>query len=133
MSGTNDPISDYIVRLKTANMSYFKTVDIPMSKIKLEITKLLKENNFIRNFKVIRDRKQGLIRIYLKYGENRERYLTDMKRVSTPGWRKYKSSNEIPSMRGKLGLTIVTTSKGVISGKKAKENNVGGEVICFVW
>lgn len=133
MSGLSDPISDYIIRLKNANMSYFKTVDIPLSKLKLEITRLLKEHNFIKNYKVIKDRKQGLIRIYLRYDDKRERYLTDMKRVSTPGRRVYKSAGDITTVRGRYGLTIVTTSKGIMSSKQAKESNIGGEVLCYVW
>lgn len=132
MSGINDPVSDYIVRVKSANLAYKKTVDIPMSNLKLEITKLLEKHNFIKNYKVIKDRKQGIIRIYLLYDE-KVRYLTDMKRVSKPGRRKYSEAKKIDSIRGEYGLTIVSTSKGILSGKKAKEKNVGGEIICYVW
>lgn len=132
MSGINDPISDYIVRLKSANLAYKKTVDVPMSNIKLEITKQLKANNFIKNYKIIKDRKQGIIKIYLKY-EEKLRFLTDMKRASKPGRRKYAEVKTIDSIRGDFGLTIVSTSKGILSGKEAKEKNVGGEILCYVW
>ncbi|HOK41189.1 MAG TPA: 30S ribosomal protein S8 [bacterium] len=133
MSGINDPISDMIIRIKNANQNYFKTVDIPYSKMKAEILRLLKEHNFIKNYKMIKDRKQGILRVYLLYGENKERYLTDMKRVSTSGRRIYRKAKKIENVRGEFGLTIVSTPKGLMSAKKAKEENIGGEVICYVW
>jgi small subunit ribosomal protein S8 len=128
-----DPISDFLTRLRNALGARRETVDIPSSKLKVEIARIMKEEGFIDNFKVMEDKTQGLLRLYLKYGPENENIINGLKRVSRPGRRVYVGGDEIPNVMGGYGVNIISTSKGIITGKDAKRQNVGGEIICEVW
>ena len=127
-----DPIADMLTRLRNAISAKHKTVEIPASKEKLEITKILLEEGYIKNYQIIEDGKQNIIRIALKYN-GKERAISGIKRVSTPGLRIYKNKEELPKVLKGLGIAIVSTSKGIMTDKKARKENVGGEVMAFVW
>ena len=128
-----DPIADILTRIRNANMVYQEKVDIPASKLKQEMARVLKEEGFIKNYKYIEDRKQGIIRIYLKYGPNRERVIQGLRRVSKPGLRTYAGKKKIPRVLGGLGIAIVSTSKGVMTGKQCRRARIGGEILCHIW
>jgi small subunit ribosomal protein S8 len=128
-----DPIADMLTRIRNANMAKLEKVDVPSSKIKIEITKILKEKGFIKSFKVLRDKKQGVIRITLKYLESSEKALTGLKRVSTPGRRVYADKKRIPRVMGGYGIAILSTSKGVFTDEVCRQQGIGGEVLCSVW
>ena len=130
---TTDPVADMLTRIRNANAAKFKTVDIPASKMKKAIADTLLEEGYIKNFQVIDDGKQGVIRINLKYGENRSQVITGLRRVSKPGLRIYSSCEDMPKVMKGLGIAIVSTPKGVMTDRKARELNVGGEVLAFVW
>jgi small subunit ribosomal protein S8 len=127
-----DPIADMLTRIRNAMQIKAEKVDIPISKMKLEIAKILKEEGFIRAYKILKDRKQGILRVIPKYMEN-ESVITGLKRISKPGRRVYVGSDEIPSVMGGLGVAILTTSKGILSDKTCRRDGIGGEVICHVW
>jgi small subunit ribosomal protein S8 len=127
-----DPIADMLTRIRNAIRVKAEKVDIPISKIKLEIAKILKEEGFIRAYKILKDRKQGVLRVIPKYLDN-ESVISGLKRVSKPGRRVYVGSEEIPRVMGGLGIAILTTSKGILSDKICRRESVGGEVICYVW
>ena len=127
-----DPIADMLTRIRNSTHIKSEKVDIPISKMKLEIAKILKEEGFIRAYKILKDRKQGILRVIPKYVEN-ESVISGLKRISKPGRRVYVGSDEIPRVMGGLGVAILTTSKGVISDKACRRDGVGGEVICYVW
>lgn len=128
-----DPVADFLTRIRNANMIYHSTVEIPASKLKKSMASILKEEGFIRDYEVIKDGKQGIIRIYLKYGANRERVITGLKRISKPGLRVYARKDQVPRVLGGLGVAILSTSKGVMTDKQARKLGLGGEVICYVW
>jgi len=128
-----DPVADMLTRVRNANMAKLEKVDVPSSKIKIEITKILKEKGFIKSFKVLRDKKQGVIRITLKYLESNEKALTGLKRVSTPGRRVYVDKTRIPRVMGGYGIAILSTSKGVFTDEVCRQQGIGGEVLCNVW
>jgi len=128
-----DPVADFLTRIRNANMIYHSTVEIPASKLKKSLAAILKEEGFIRDYEVIDDGKQGIIRIYLKYGANRERVITGLKRISKPGLRVYARKDQVPRVLGGLGLAILSTSKGIMTDKQARKLGLGGEVICYVW
>jgi len=128
-----DPIADYLVRIKNAVKAYKDVVIIPSSQMKLEITKILKEEGFIENFKYEEDGKQGLIKIYLKYGPNREQVLRGIKRISKPGRRVYCKNSKIPKVQRGLGICILSTSKGILTDNQARRLKVGGEILCYIW
>ncbi|RKY04955.1 30S ribosomal protein S8 [Candidatus Poribacteria bacterium] len=128
-----DPIADMLTRIRNANMVYHEYVDIPASKMKEAIARILLKEGFIRNYKLIEDGKQGILRIYLKYGPNGERVINQLVRVSKPGRRVYVGKDELPRVRGGLGIAIISTSKGVMTSAEAKKLGIGGEVICYVW
>jgi len=128
-----DPIADMLTRLRNANGVRQEKVDIPASRLKLEIAKILKEEGYIKGYKVLKDKKQGVLRISLKYGPANERVITGLKRVSTPGRRMYVGKEKLPRVMGGLGTSIISTSKGVKSDKICRLEGVGGEVICYVW
>src|SRR5690606_30171013 len=109
------------------------TVEIPASKIKREIAEILKQEGFVRDAEYINDNKQGIIRLFLKYGQNNERVITGLKRISKPGLRVYAKSGELPRVLGGLGIAIISTSKGMMTDKAARQSQVGGEVVCYVW
>lgn len=129
----SDPIADMLTRIRNANIVRHETVEVPASKIKRQIAEILKKEGFIRDAEYIEDNKQGIIRMFLKYGPNQERVITGLKRISKPGLRVYAKSQEVPKVLGGLGLAILSTSKGVLSDKDARQSKAGGEVICYVW
>ena len=127
-----DPIADMLTRIRNAIRIKAEKVDIPISKLKLEIAKILKEEGFIRAYKILKDRKQGILRVIPKYVDG-ESVISGLKRISKPGRRVYIGSKEVPVVMGGLGIAIITTSKGILSDKVCKRDGVGGEVICYVW
>jgi small subunit ribosomal protein S8 len=128
-----DPIADFLTRIRNANMVYKETVEIPSSKLKKSLSEILKREGYIKDFEFVEDGKQGIIRLYLKYGAGRERTITDIKRISKPGLRVYAQKDEIPRVLGGLGIAIISTSNGIVTDKEARKEGVGGEVICYVW
>lgn len=128
-----DPISDMFVRIRNANAKLHEKVDIPSSKVKTEIARVLKEEGYIANYKHIEDQKQGVLRVYLKYDVNGKAALQGIRRVSKPSLRIFKGYEELPKVLGSFGIAVISTSKGMMSSKKAKEAKVGGEVIGYVW
>ncbi|HEX6308961.1 MAG TPA: 30S ribosomal protein S8 [Longimicrobiales bacterium] len=127
-----DPIADMLTRIRNASQAKHKRVDLPVSRLKTEIARILKENHFIHDYKVLDDGRHGVLRIYLKYYEDRP-VIRSVKRVSRPGRRIYKGAMEMPRVRNGLGLAIVSTSKGVMSDRQARMQKVGGEVMALVW
>ena len=128
-----DPIADILTRIRNANMARFEKLDVPSSKLKLEITKTLKEKGFIKGYKVLKDKKQGIIRISLKYIEGDERVITGLKRISRPGRRVYVDKKKIPKVMGGVGIAILSTSKGILTDEACRRDGVGGEVLCYIW
>ncbi len=128
-----DPVADMLTRVRNANMAKLEKVDVPASKLKIEITKILKEKGYIKSFKVIRDRKQGIIRISMKYLDGQEKAITGLKRVSKPGRRVYVDKTEIPMVMGGFGMAILTTSKGMLTDEVCRREGIGGELLCNVW
>lgn len=128
-----DPIADMLTRIRNANVVKHETVDVPASNMKKELARILLEEGFVRGYDVIEDEKQGIIRIQLKYGQTGERVISGLKRISKPGMRVYSSKDEIPKVLNGLGVAIMSTSKGILTDKEARKENVGGEVICYVW
>ena len=129
----SDPIADMLTRIRNANTVKHETVDVPASNMKKELSRILLEEGFIRGYDVIEDGKQGIIRIQLKYGQSGERVIQGIKRISKPGMRVYTNAYEIPKVLNGLGISIISTSKGILTDKQARKENVGGEVICYVW
>lgn len=130
---TTDPVADMLTRIRNANTAFHERVDIPASRLKKEIAKVLKTEGFIKDFEVVAGMPRECIRITLKYGTNRERVINGLQRISKPGLRHYAPKSEIPKCMGGLGLVIMSTSRGVMSGKQAKRMGFGGEVMAFVW
>lgn len=128
-----DPIADMLTRIRNANSSKHETVSVPSSKMKLAIAKILLDEGYIAGYEVIEDGLQGVIKITLKYAANKTKVITGLKRVSKPGLRVYASKEEMPRVLRGLGIAIVSTSKGIMTDKEARKNNVGGEVLAFVW
>lgn len=128
-----DPIADYLTRIRNAIKAKHTKVDIPYSKLKEEITKILLDYRYIQNYINIDDSKQGILRIYLKYDENENSIINALKRASKPGLRKYVKANEIPRVLNNLGIAILSTSKGVITDREARQYCIGGEVLCYIW
>lgn len=129
----SDPIADLLTRIRNAQRSDKRWVDVPSSNLKKRICLILKQEHFIRDFILVADNKQGMLRIFLNYDRNREPVIEGIARISCPGRRVYVTAKDLPRVRGGLGIAIITTSKGVISDKIARRLNVGGEVICHVW
>ena len=128
-----DPIADYLTRIRNANMAKHDSVEIPASNIKKSNSEILKRGGFIRDYEVSDDYKQGMIKIFLKFGPNGERVISGLKRISKPGLRNYVSAEDLPKVLNGLGIAIVSTSAGVITDKEARQKGVGGEVIAYVW
>ncbi|MBS5659792.1 MAG: 30S ribosomal protein S8 [Clostridiales bacterium] len=128
-----DTIADMLTRVRNANTAKHDTVDIPASNMKKAIAQILVDEGFVKSFQVINDGKQGVIRINLKYGENKSAVITGLRRVSKPGLRIYTSCEDMPKVMKGLGVAIVSTSKGVMTDKRARKENVGGEVLAFIW
>ena len=128
-----DPIADMLTRIRNANQNRAKTVSMPSSKMKETIAKILKDEGYITNFSVNKNDVQNILTLTLKYAENKERVITGLKRISKPGLRVYAKADEIPYVLNGLGIAIISTPKGVMTDKLARKNNVGGEVIAYVW
>jgi small subunit ribosomal protein S8 len=128
-----DPIADMLTRIRNANNQRHATVDIPASNMKKAIAKILLDEGYVKNVELIDDNTQGVIRVTLKYAENKQKVLTGLKRVSKPGLRIYASKEELPQVLKGLGIAIISTSKGIMTDKEARRQNVGGEVLAFIW
>ncbi len=131
----NDPIADMLTRIRNANMVYHESVDMPISKTKLSIAKILKGEGYIRNYKVINDPKKpyGVLRIFLSYGPNREKVVQGLRRISKPGRRMYAGKDKLPKVMGGLGIAIISTSAGLKTDAEARNAGCGGEIVCYVW
>ena len=130
---TTDPIADMLTRIRNANSSKHKTVDVPASKIKTSIAEILFKEGYIKSFEVINNENQGIIRITLKYDEKGTRVIDGIKRISKPGLRVYASKEELPKVLNGLGIAIISTSKGLKTDKEAREAGIGGEVLAYIW
>ena len=128
-----DPVADFLARIRNALGARHPKFDVPASKLKLELARILKEEGYIANFKPVEEEGRRLLRVYLKYGEGAEAAISSLQRVSRPGCRVYVGRNEIPRVLGGLGIVILTTPKGVMTGRQARKQGVGGEVLCEVW
>ncbi len=128
-----DAIADMLTRVRNASSAKHETVDIPASNIKKDIARILLDEGYVRNVEFIEDGKQGLIRIALKYTANKQNVITGIKRISKPGLRVYANKDELPKVLGGLGVAVISTSKGVMSDKKARTEGIGGEVLAFIW
>jgi small subunit ribosomal protein S8 len=128
-----DPIADMFTRIRNANSRYKEKVDVPASKLKEEILRVFQQEGFVSSYKKIEDYKQGILRIYLKYSAHKEKVITGMKRMSKPGLRVYRPCDKLPRVYRGLGEVIISTSRGVMTGKEARKQHLGGEVICAVW
>ena len=128
-----DTIADLLTRIRNANTAKHATVDVPASRVKKDITQILVDEGYVKGFQMIEDGKQGVIRITLKYGDNKSPVITGLRSVYKPGLRIYSSCADMPKVRKGLGIAIVSTSKGIVTDKKARELNVGGEVLAYVW
>ena len=128
-----DPIADMLTRIRNANSAKHETVDIPASNMKKSIAEILNDEGYIKSYQIIEDGKQDVIRIVLKYGSNKEKVISGLKRVSKPGLRIYAGAEELPRVLKGLGIAIISTSKGVMTDKEARKQNIGGEVLAFVW
>ena len=128
-----DPIADMLTRIRNANMVRHESLELPASRVKREIAHILKREGFIRDAEFIQDSKQGVLRLFLKYGPNNEKVITGLKRISKPGLRVYTGANDIPRVLRGLGIAILSTPGGLMTDKEARQSNVGGEVIAYVW
>jgi len=128
-----DPIADFLTRIRNANSVNHEKVEIPASKVKRTLAEILKGEGFIKDFEYIEDGKQGIIRLYLKYGPNKQKVITGIKRISKPGLRVYVKKDQLPRVLGGLGIAVISTSQGIMSDREARKRQLGGEVICYVW
>ena len=129
----SDPIADMLTRIRNAAKAKFNSVDIPGSTLKTEVAKILKNEGYVRNYKFLKDGKQGILRVYLKYGEGQSNVIYGLKRISKPSRRVYVRCKEIKPIYNGMGITILSTSKGIMTDKKARQEKVGGEILCHVW
>lgn len=130
---TTDPLADLLTRIRNAALAKYRMVDIPCSRLKRKVVKLLEDNNFIRGFTIIEDPKQDILRVYLRYDREGRSLITGLKRISRPGLRKYIKNDNIPWVYSGHGVAIISTSRGVLTDRQAREQRVGGEVLCHVW
>ena len=128
-----DTIADMLTRIRNANQMRYQEVSVPASNLKVSLAKILKEEGFIEDYKVVNDNVQGTIELTLKYGQNKERVITGLKRISKPGLRVYAKAGEVPKVLNGLGIAIISTSHGVMTDKRARKENLGGEVLCYIW
>jgi small subunit ribosomal protein S8 len=128
-----DPIADFLTRIRNANMVRHDSVEVPASKIKKDIAEILKNEGFVRDVEYIDDDKQGVIRVFLKYGADKQRVISGLKRISKPGLRSYVKADSLPKVLNGLGIAIISTSEGVITDKEARAKKIGGEVLAYVW
>lgn len=133
MAVVTDTIADMLTRIRNANSMRYTEVKVPASKLKLELARILKEEGFIKNYKVLDENVQGTILLTLKYGEKKERVITGLKRISKPGLRVYAKADEVPKVLNGLGIAIISTSKGIMTDKEARKQNLGGEVLAYIW
>ncbi len=132
--GMTDPLADMLTRLRNANKAKHEKIDVPASNLKIQVARILKEEGYIKNYKVIKDAKQGIIRVYLKYeGDTKKQVISGVRALSTPGRRRYVRGSNIPQVLRGLGLSILSTSRGVLTDRDARKLNVGGELLCSVW
>jgi len=129
----SDPVADMLTRIRNAILAKYNRVDIPASRLKISIAKVLKAEGYIRNYKVVKDDKQGLLRVYLRYDEQARPVIQGLKRISSPGRRVYAGSDELPKVLNGLGVNIVSTSRGLMTDRQARLEKVGGEILCSVW
>ena len=129
----SDPIADFLTRIRNANMAHHDSVEVPASKMKNDIAEILKQEGFIRDVEYVEDNKQGIIRVFLKYGKNGERVISGLKRISKPGLRSYVKADAVPKVLNGLGIAIISTSEGVVTDKVARAKKIGGEVIAYIW
>ena len=130
---STNPIADFLTRIRNAGMAYHEKVEVPASKMKMALAELMKQEGYIKDYEFIEDNKQGILRIYLKYGPNKERVITGLKRISRPGLRVYAKKDQIPKVLGGLGVAVISTSKGIMPDRQARREGLGGEVICYIW
>ena len=128
-----DTIADMLTRIRNANAMRYQEVSIPASNLKVSLAKILKEEGFIEDYKLVSDDVQGTILVTLKYGQNKERVITGLKRISKPGLRVYAKADEVPKVLNGLGIAIISTSRGVMTDKEARKEKLGGEVLCYIW
>ena len=128
-----DTIADMLTRIRNANQMRYQEVSVPASNLKVSLAKILKDEGFIEDFKVVNDNVQGTILLTLKYGQNKERVITGLKRISKPGLRVYAKAGEVPKVLNGLGIAVISTSHGVMTDKEARKENLGGEVLCYIW
>jgi small subunit ribosomal protein S8 len=128
-----DPIADMLTRIRNANMVRHEKLEVPASNLKKEIAEILKREGFVRDVEYVEDNKQGIIRIFLKYGKDNERVITGLKRISKPGLRVYAKTNEVPKVLNGLGIALVSTSQGLLTDKEARAKQVGGEILAYIW
>lgn len=129
----SDPIADMLTRIRNASKARKESVDIPASKLKAEVARIMKEQGFVKTFKVLDDKKQGVIRVFLKYTSDNKPVIIGLKRISKPGLRKYSSIAKIPKVYQGIGVAVLSTSKGVMTDEEARKANIGGEVLCYIW
>jgi len=129
----SDPLADMLTRIRNAGMVRYETVDVPMSNLKVGVAKVLRDEGYIRDYQVIEDNKQGTLRIELKYGPHDERVINGLRRVSKPGLRKYVKADDIPKVLSGLGISILSTSKGIVTDREARRLRIGGEILCEAW
>jgi small subunit ribosomal protein S8 len=133
MAMVTDPIADLLARIRNGSLAEHEKVDVPASRLKIRLAEIFKDEGFIKNFRVLEDKKQGILRIYLKYGPGQERVITGLRRVSRPGRRRYVGAERIPSVLGGMGVAILSTPRGVLTDRESRKARVGGEVLCYVW
>ena len=133
MAMVTDPVADMLARIRNGSVAEHEKVDIPSSKLRVRLAEILKEEGFIKNFRLIEDKRQGVLRIYLKYGPGQERVISGLRRVSKPGRRRYVGADRIPSVLGGMGVAILSTPQGVMTDRESRKAKVGGEVLCYVW
>ena len=129
----SDPIADFLTRIRNANMAQHESVEVPASKMKKDIAEILKNEGFIRDVEYVDDNKQGIIRVFLKYGNDGQRVISGLKRISKPGLRSYVKADAVPKVLNGLGIAIISTSEGVVTDKVARAKKIGGEVIAYIW
>lgn len=133
MAQVTDPIADMLTRIRNGSMAEHEKVDVPASRLKVRLAEILKDEGFIKNFRLIEDRRQGILRVYLKYGPGQERVISGLRRVSKPGRRLYVAADKIPTVLGGMGVAILSTPRGVLTDRDSRKLRIGGEVLCYVW
>jgi small subunit ribosomal protein S8 len=133
MAMVTDPVADMLTRVRNGSLAEHEKVDIPASRLKVRLAEILKEEGFIKNFRLIEDKRQGVLRVYLKYGPGQERVISGLRRVSKPGRRLYVGADRIPSVLGGMGVAILSTPRGLLTDRESRKAKVGGEVLCYVW